>query len=103
MNPAPSNIPRSISAAIEHIDRVVLDQTRGQRSFRAARDLLDLDRRPAEALLLVEFFSGAADRLETLARLSLGRRTLICADSKARELVWASESACEWEWAYEWE
>src|SRR5437588_848540 len=30
-------------AAIEHIDRVLLDQTRGQLQFRAARDLLELD------------------------------------------------------------
>ena len=30
-------------AAIEHIDRVLLDQTRGQLEFLAARDLLELD------------------------------------------------------------
>src|SRR6267154_2536294 len=30
-------------AAIEHIDRVLLDQTAGQLEFQAARDLLDLD------------------------------------------------------------
>src|SRR3954451_23515774 len=33
-------------AAIEHIDRVLLDQTKGQRPFQAARDLLDLDAHP---------------------------------------------------------
>ena len=31
-------------AAIEHIDRVLLDQTKGQLEFQAARDLLELDR-----------------------------------------------------------
>ncbi len=30
-------------AAVEHIDRLLLDQTRGQREFQAARDLLGLD------------------------------------------------------------
>ena len=30
-------------AAIEHIDRLLFEQTRGQREFQAARDLLELD------------------------------------------------------------
>ena len=34
--------------AIEHIDRVLLDQTRGQREFAAARALLELDEHPTE-------------------------------------------------------
>ncbi len=33
-------------AAIEHLDRVLLDQTRGQLEFQAARDLLELDHEP---------------------------------------------------------
>ena len=32
--------------AIEHIDRPLLDQTKGQLHFQAARDLLELDARP---------------------------------------------------------
>src|SRR5207237_5778335 len=43
-------------AAIEHIDRPLLDQTKGQRHFQAARDLMELDSKPCEAILLVEFF-----------------------------------------------
>src|SRR6266436_10352119 len=43
-------------AAIEHIDRPLLDQTKGQLHFQAARDLLELDARPCEAILLVEFY-----------------------------------------------
>ncbi len=35
-------------AAIEHIDRPLLDQTRGQVRFQAARDLLGLDTQPCE-------------------------------------------------------
>ncbi len=43
-------------AAIEHLDRVLLDQTRGQREFQAARDLLELDHKPCQSILAVEFF-----------------------------------------------
>jgi len=43
-------------AAIEHIDRLLFDQTRGQRAYQPARDLLGLDREPCESILLVEFF-----------------------------------------------
>ena len=45
-------------AAIEHVDRALLDQTRGQREFQAVRDLLQLDAQPCEAILIVEFFDG---------------------------------------------
>src|SRR5213076_1640757 len=36
-------------AAIEHIDRPLLDQTKGQLHFQAARDLLELDTQPCES------------------------------------------------------
>ena len=55
-------------AAIEHLDRILLDQTKGQLAFRAARDLLDLDARPVESVLAVEFFEDADNRLAELAR-----------------------------------
>src|SRR5205085_8706773 len=50
-------------AAIEHIDRPLLDQTKGQRHFQAARDLMELDSKPCEAILLVEFFGEVHERL----------------------------------------
>ena len=37
-------------AAIEHMDRILLDQTRGQAQFQAARDLLELDALPCESV-----------------------------------------------------
>ena len=43
-------------AAIEHVDYVLFDQTKGQLAFKAARDLLELDAKPCEAILVVEFF-----------------------------------------------
>ncbi len=55
-------------AAIEHIDRPLFDQTRGQREFQAVRDLLDLDAQPCEAILIVEFFDGAKDKLAQMAK-----------------------------------
>src|SRR3712207_7952433 len=44
------------SAAIEHIDRPLLDQTKGQLHFQPARDLMELDAKPCEAVLIVEFY-----------------------------------------------
>ena len=55
-----------VAAAIEHVDRVLLDQTKGQLEFAAARGLLELDHKPCQSILLVEFFDGVADRLDAL-------------------------------------
>lgn len=76
------------TAAIEHLDDAVFDQTRGQRAFRAARDLLRLDEEPCRAILLVEFFDDDGDRLTELLRRGLGLRTLACANAAEAELVW---------------
>src|SRR3954468_6100315 len=53
-------------AAIEHIDRPLLDQTRGQLHFQPARDLMELDANPCEAILIVEFYEDVAERLSIL-------------------------------------
>src|SRR5207302_2280523 len=53
-------------AAIEHIDRPLLDQTKGQLHFQAARDLMELDSKPCEAVLLVEFYDNVEDKLSIL-------------------------------------
>jgi FAD/FMN-containing dehydrogenase/Fe-S oxidoreductase len=80
-------------AAIEHMDRVLLDQTRGQLEFQAARDLLDLEARPAEAVLAVEFFEDVEDRLAILARRKLGARMLLLDQSAEMNRVWALRKA----------
>ncbi len=81
-------------AAIEHIDRVLFDQTRGQRVFKAVRDLLELDTRPCESILIVEFFNDAvAGRLDALAAKRLGLRTLILKSAAEAALVWAMRKA----------
>ena len=63
-------------AAIEHIDRPLLDQTKGQLHFQAARDLMELDTKPAPRLLIVEFYDeDVAERLAMLQARRLGLRS----------------------------
>src|SRR5207245_5126480 len=50
-------------AAIEHIDRPLLDQTKGQLHFQAARDLLELDSKRCESILIVEFYDDVSQHL----------------------------------------
>lgn len=80
-------------AAIEHLDRLLLDQTRGKLEFRGARDLLDLDARPCESLLAVEFFEDRMDKLAQLDRMRLGRRKLLLTEPGAMGLFWALRKA----------
>jgi Fe-S oxidoreductase len=80
-------------ASIEHLDRVLLDQTRGQLEFQAARDLLELDFKPCQSILVVEFFDGAGERLAALARRRLGLRTLLLKTPAEAALVWALRKA----------
>jgi len=80
-------------AAIEHIDRPLLDQTKGQLHFQAARDLLELDAQPCEAILIVEFYDDVAERLSVLQSRYLGLRTRICRDADEMNLVWSVRKA----------
>src|ERR1700722_2405907 len=81
-------------AAIEHVDRVLFDQTRGQLQFQAARDLLELDARPCESLLMVEFFDeNVPGRLAALAQKKAGLRTTILNNATEINLVWAMRKA----------
>jgi FAD/FMN-containing dehydrogenase/Fe-S oxidoreductase len=76
-------------AAIEHIDRPLFDQTKGQLHFQAARDLLELDTHPCESILIVEFYSDAAERLSILQSRRIGLRTKILTDAAQMNLVWS--------------
>jgi FAD/FMN-containing dehydrogenase/Fe-S oxidoreductase len=80
-------------AAIEHLDRLLLDQTRGQLEFQAARDLLELDQRPCESILAVEFFEDVSDRLAELRKRNLGTRKKIIQTRNGADLVWALRKA----------
>jgi Fe-S oxidoreductase/FAD/FMN-containing dehydrogenase len=76
-------------AAIEHIDRPLLDQTKGQLHFQAARDLLELDRLPSKSILIVEFYDDVAERLSILQSRKVGLRTKILTEPAEMNLVWS--------------
>src|SRR5213592_2432772 len=76
-------------AAIEHIDRPLLAQTKGQLHFQAARDLLELDTHPCESILIVEFYDDVADRLAILQSRKIGLRMKVLTDAAQMNLVWS--------------
>jgi FAD/FMN-containing dehydrogenase/Fe-S oxidoreductase len=81
-------------AAIEHIDRPLLDQTKGQLHFQAARDLMELDTNPCAAVLIVEFYDeDVAERLAVLQARCLGLRSKILTSAREMDLVWAVRKA----------
>src|SRR5205085_3784295 len=81
-------------AAIEHIDRPLLDQTRGQLHFQAARDLMELDANPCAAILIVEFYDeNVAERLAILQARRLGLRSKVLTGAHEMDLVWSVRKA----------
>src|SRR5881275_1887622 len=76
-------------AAIEHIDRPLLDQTKGQLHFQAARDLLELDTKPCESILIVEFYEDVTERLSILQSRKIGLCTKILTDPAQMNMVWS--------------
>ncbi|HJY20651.1 MAG TPA: FAD-binding oxidoreductase, partial [Chthoniobacterales bacterium] len=81
-------------AAIEHIDRPLLDQTKGQLHFQAARDLMELDANPCAAVLIVEFYDeNVAERLAILQARRLGLRSKILTNAREMDLVWSVRKA----------
>src|SRR5437016_3117968 len=80
-------------SAIEHIDRPLLDQTKGQLHFQPARDLMELETQPCEAVLLVEFYDDVDERLSILESRKLGLRTKICRNQNEMDLVWMVRKA----------
>src|SRR5438093_3608780 len=80
-------------AAIEHIDRPLLDQTKSQLLFQAARDLLELETKPCESILIVEFYDDVAERLSILQARKIGLRTKILTEPAQMNLVWSVRKA----------
>src|SRR6266581_473183 len=76
-------------AAIEHIDRPLLDQTKAQLQFQAARDLLELESKPCESILIVEFYEDVAEQLSILQSRKIGLRTRILTDPAEMNMVWS--------------
>jgi FAD/FMN-containing dehydrogenase/Fe-S oxidoreductase len=81
-------------AAIEHIDRPLLEQTKGQLHFQAARDLMELDTQPCDAVLIVEFYEeNVAERLAVMQARRLGLRSKIVTGAREMNLVWGVRKA----------
>ena len=81
-------------AAIEHIDRPLLDQTKGQLHFQPARDLMELDTKPCDAVLIVEFYDdNVRERLAMLEARQIGLRRRILTTAAEMNLVWAVRKA----------
>jgi FAD/FMN-containing dehydrogenase/Fe-S oxidoreductase len=81
-------------AAIEHIDRPLLDQTKGQLNFQAARDLMELDANPCAAILIVEFYGeNVAERLAIVQARQLGLRSKVLTSAHETNLVWSVRKA----------
>lgn len=81
------------AVAIEHIDRVLFDQTRGQLQFKQARALLDLDDQPCESILLVEFFDNIPYKLEAMKHKNLGLRSATFMDEGDQTHIWSLRKA----------
>jgi FAD/FMN-containing dehydrogenase/Fe-S oxidoreductase len=75
-------------AAIEHIDRPLFDGTKGQLQFQAARDLLELDTKQCESILIVEFYEDIAERLSILQSRKIGLHAKIISDPAQMNMVW---------------
>ncbi len=75
-------------AAIEHIDDVLFNQTRGQLHFQRARDLLELDTHPCKSILIVEFYGDVAEKLAALSQRKLGVRKHVCKNGAEMAIVW---------------
>ena len=75
-------------AAIENIDDVLFDQTKGQLQFKRARALLNLDDAPCESILLVEFFNEIDAPLAAVEQKRLGLRTILFRDEEEMTHIW---------------
>src|SRR5208283_3226269 len=64
-----------------------------QLEFQKARDLLELDFKPCQSILVVEFMENVSDRLASLARRKLGLRKLIIKSPAEANLVWSLRKA----------
>jgi FAD/FMN-containing dehydrogenase/Fe-S oxidoreductase len=80
-------------AAIEHLDHVLFDQTKGQLAFKAARDFLELDAKPCRSILVVEFFDNVAEKLSVLAERHIGLRRTLVTSPMEMALVWGLRKA----------
>ncbi len=75
-------------AAIEHMDRALFGQTRGQHAFTETRRFLRLDEEPCEAILIVEFYDHVAEKLAALEQRTIGLRSMMVTEPSEMAMVW---------------
>jgi FAD/FMN-containing dehydrogenase/Fe-S oxidoreductase len=80
-------------AAVEHLDRMLLEETRGKREFQVARDMIEFDSQPCESVLAVEFYEDVEARLEELVKRRLGTRTKVLQTLAEITHFWALRKA----------
>jgi FAD/FMN-containing dehydrogenase/Fe-S oxidoreductase len=80
-------------SAVEHMDRLLLNQTRGKREFQMARDLVDFDAQPCASVLAVEFYEDVEARLEALQKRKLGTRKKVLQTLAEINHLWALRKA----------
>ncbi|HMP81909.1 MAG TPA: FAD-linked oxidase C-terminal domain-containing protein [Verrucomicrobiota bacterium] len=76
-------------AAIEHLDHLLLDQTRGHREFETTRQMLELDQQPCESILAVEFFNDVDDHFAELEKRKIGSRKMFLRTPADMNRFWA--------------
>jgi FAD/FMN-containing dehydrogenase/Fe-S oxidoreductase len=79
--------------AIEHLDRILIDQTQGRRAFQAARALLNFDEQPCGSVLAVEFYGDVDDKMEAFRKIKLGTRKKILETLAEINQFWALRKA----------
>lgn len=80
-------------AAVEVVDRLLFDQTRGQLQFARARRLLGLDEFDGECFLIVEVYEDVNDKLAEVLNAASGQRAVCFQDRREIDLVWALRKA----------
>src|SRR5436190_891480 len=79
--------------ALEIAERLAPGLSKRQREFAAARDLLELDHKPCQSILVVEFFEEVGERLAALTKRRLGLRRTILKTPAEANLVWSLRRA----------
>jgi len=80
-------------SAIEHVDRLVFEQTKGQLAFQTTRELLRLDEEPSDAFLIVEFQHDVEDCIAEASRWDIGKHSIIVTEPAKMEMVWNMRKA----------
>jgi len=85
---------RQVEARARALEATIRNEVdNAYQQYATARDLLELDAKPCESILLVEFFEEAAHKLALLAKRRLGLRQRILTTSGEADLVWGLRKA----------